>query len=136
MRLSRHSLRTDEHNWSDPSLARECMSMQTEGGAAGSTSGPQRASGDATGAEKQPNTAADWGRLIHRSLRGRYRLTVLLILLGGGIGASAAWQLAGPTFRSEGMVRIPQAAPGVIKDNDPSKNIAMFDSFMQAQQEM
>src|SRR3954451_16057344 len=101
------------------------MGSQTEAVAGGSTTGPSGgAVGSAVATDNQaagaaaPNSAADWARMVHRALRGRYRLTVFLILLTGSMGAGIAWQLAGPLFRSEGMVRIASATPAVIKESD------------------
>src|SRR3954463_1759999 len=125
------------------------MASQTEGVAGASTTGPSQATaggavaaenlarnGEAAGGAASPNSASDWARLVHRALRGRYRFTVLLVLLAAGIGTAIAWQLAGPLFRSEGMVRIASALPAVIKETDQNRPIPMFDSFIQAQQEM
>src|SRR4051812_41398436 len=82
------------------------------------------------------NGAADWARMAHRALRGRYRLTVSAMLMASTAGVIGAWKLAGPSYRSDGMVRIASALPAVIKETDQNKPIPMFDSFIQAQQEM
>src|ERR1700683_95739 len=80
--------------------------------------------------------SSDVARLILRALRGRYRLTLMLALLAGTIGAAIGWFWAGPLYRSEGMVRIASALPAVIQQTDQNQPIPMFESFMQAQQEL
>jgi protein-tyrosine kinase len=85
-------------------------------------------------AETTRTSSFDWARTVHRALRGRYRLTVFLALLGGTVGGALGWRWAGPLFRSEGMVRIASALPAVIQPTDQNQPIPMFESFIQAQQ--
>jgi Mrp family chromosome partitioning ATPase/glycosyltransferase involved in cell wall biosynthesis len=93
------------------------------------TSTNAQASGTAPG-------ASDISRLIWRALRGRYQLTILLALVAAGAGAAAGWVWAGPLYLSDGMVRIASALPAVIQQTDQNQPIPMFESFMQAQQEL
>jgi Mrp family chromosome partitioning ATPase/capsular polysaccharide biosynthesis protein len=80
--------------------------------------------------------SSDFVRVIRRALRGRYLLALGLALLAGGVGMGVGWFLAGPLYRSDGMVRIASALPVVIQQTDQNQPIPMFDSFMQAQQEL
>src|SRR4051812_20459436 len=68
---------------------------------------PARVSGDA--AQPPATAAADmrtYARMVHRSLRGRYALTVVLALVFGAAGAAAAWRFVRPTYHSEALLRI------------------------------
>src|ERR1700728_31881 len=80
--------------------------------------------------------STDLLRMLGRTLRGRYWLTFALSLLIGGIGAGVGWFWAGPLYHSEGMVRIASALPAVLEPTDQNQPIPMFESFMQAQQEL
>jgi Mrp family chromosome partitioning ATPase len=94
---------------------------------------PQRA---ASGASAPTSVDGSWDvvRILSRTLRGRYRLTLILFLLATGIGAAAGWSWAGPLYRSDGMVRITSALPAVLQQTDQNQPIPMFESFMEAQQ--
>jgi Mrp family chromosome partitioning ATPase len=79
-------------------------------------------------------TSLDWARVLHRGLRGRYRLAIGLALVFAVVGATVGWRWAGPLYRSEGMVRIASAMPAVLQPTDQNQPIPMFESFIQAQQ--
>ncbi len=78
----------------------------------------------------------DWMRQFHRALRGRYQFTFIIAFFIAVIGFSTGWQWAGLLYRSDGMVRIASALPPVLKQTDQNQPIPMFDSFIQAQQEL
>lgn len=78
----------------------------------------------------------DAWRSVHRALRGRYRLTIAIASLMTVIGFSVGWEWVGLLYRSDGMVRIASALPPVVKQTDQNQPIPMFDSFIQAQQEL
>ena len=90
----------------------------------------------AGGTSQQPTNAFYWARIVHRALRGRYRTTAVIALAAASIGALGGWRWMGSYYRSEGMVRIASSLPPVIQETDQTRTIPMFDSFMQAQQEM
>jgi len=52
------------------------------------------------GAPTSADGSWDVVRMLSRTLRGRYRLTLVLALLAAGIGAAAGWSWAGPLYRS------------------------------------
>ncbi len=94
---------------------------------------------ESTDAELESVSAApsgDWTRQIHRALRGRYRITFVVTLLLSVVGFSLGWEWSGLLYRSEGMIRIASALPPVLKQTDQNQPIPMFDSFIQAQQEL
>jgi Mrp family chromosome partitioning ATPase len=82
------------------------------------------------------NAGFDWTRQVHRALRGRYRFTFIIASLIAVIGFSIGWEWTGLQYRSEGMVRIASVLPPVLKATDQNQAIPMFDSFIQAQQEL
>ncbi len=94
---------------------------------------PQRMASGA-GAPTRGDGSWDIVRIVTRTLRGRYRLTLVLFVLASGMGAAAGWSWAGPLYRSDGMVRITSALPAVLQQTDQNQPIPMFDSFMEAQQ--
>src|ERR1700733_12468837 len=87
-----------------------------------------------TGATGPSGNSTDWSRVVHRALRGHYQRTMGLAVLLGMIGAAVGWLMAGPLYRSEGMVRIASALPAVLAPTDENQPIPMFQSFIQAQQ--
>ena len=88
------------------------------------------------GSYGRPATAVDWARFVHRLLRGRYRITLIIVVVCAAGGALAGWHWTAPAYRADGMVRIASNLPAVIQETDQTRTIPMFDSLMQAQQEM
>jgi len=87
----------------------------------------------ASGAPSGSDGTWDLVRILRTTLRGRYRLTILLAMLACGIGAAAGWLWAGPLYRSDGMVRISSVLPSANPQNE-NQPIPMFESFMESQQ--
>jgi Mrp family chromosome partitioning ATPase/glycosyltransferase involved in cell wall biosynthesis len=96
----------------------------------------ERPSSTSAAATSGEGESMDINRMIYRALRGRYRLTLVLALIVGGAAAAAGWIWAGPLYLGDGMVRIASALPTVIQQTDQNQPIPMFESFMQAQQEL
>lgn len=73
--------------------------------------------------------------MIHRGLRGRYTVAILLGIVFGGAAGAAAWRLGHPIYESQGLVRIANALPVVATRNDLNDPMPMlmFDTFMQSQ---
>jgi uncharacterized protein involved in exopolysaccharide biosynthesis len=72
-------------------------------------------------------------RSVHRALRGRYIVVILLALLGAGLGGFAGWKSQKPLYRSEGVIRIAYVTRPAMKETDVNGPVAMFEAFMQSQ---
>src|SRR5437868_5507818 len=77
-----------------------------------------------------PGDFKQYARVVHRSLRGRYALTLALALVFALIGAAAAWKFVRPTYHSEALLRIAYTLPAVMQETDQNGPMAMFDTFM------
>ncbi|MBS0197385.1 MAG: AAA family ATPase [Planctomycetes bacterium] len=71
--------------------------------------------------------------VVHRHLRGRYLITILLSLIGGLGGAAAGYLLPQPKFRAEGMIRVQPVMPRVLYQSEESTLQPMFASFVSTQ---
>jgi Mrp family chromosome partitioning ATPase/capsular polysaccharide biosynthesis protein len=76
----------------------------------------------------------DLVHILTRTLRGRYRLTFILCMVAGAVGAGVGWFWAGPLYRSDGMVRISSVLPSANPQSEQNQPIPMFESFMESQQ--
>ena len=74
--------------------------------------------------------------LIHRSLRGRYVLVVVLGLLFGGVGATLGYLSRQPLYKSTGVVRIQPSLPKVLYETEQSTAPRMFSSFVNSQAQL
>lgn len=81
----------------------------------------------------QSHTLDPWA-FLHRKLKGRYKLAVLLGVFAAAAGAVAGWRLTQPLFRAEALLRIASTLPPVLEQTDQNQPMPMFDSFLQAQQ--
>ena len=70
---------------------------------------------------------------VHRLLRGRYWLAIVLAAVLGGAGAAAGYRLAVPTYESVGMIRIRPSVPRVLYDSEQNNVMPMFDAFVDSQ---
>jgi Mrp family chromosome partitioning ATPase/uncharacterized protein involved in exopolysaccharide biosynthesis len=80
-----------------------------------------------------PSDLAGILRMVHRSLRGRYAVTVALMIACATAGGMAGWKLGRPVYRSEGLLRIAYSLPEVMQETDQNKPLAQFDAFMLSQ---
>jgi Mrp family chromosome partitioning ATPase/uncharacterized protein involved in exopolysaccharide biosynthesis len=70
---------------------------------------------------------------IHKVMKGRYILAVILALgLGAGLGY-AGYKYPVPIYRSTAMVRFRSTMPRILYSNEHNQMLPMFDSFMDAQ---
>jgi succinoglycan biosynthesis transport protein ExoP len=76
----------------------------------------------------------DLWRIAHRALRGRYRIALLLTVVGAIAGAGIGALVGHRLYRATGLVRIAAARPQVMKSTDQNQSMPMFDGFIQAQQ--
>ena len=85
--------------------------------------------GEAPASDKQ----FDFWRTIHRALRGRYRLALLLAAGGAAAGSFTGFKIGRRLYASNGLVRIASVLPQVMYATDQNAPLAMFDGFMAAQ---
>src|SRR5688572_32746642 len=67
---------------------------------------------------------------IHRSMRGRYLLAVVLALLGAAAGGTAGYLTGVPGYVSTGAI---QVRPVLINMDKPDTMMQMYDRFMTSQ---
>lgn len=70
---------------------------------------------------------------IHRQLRGRYRVAVLLAVLLGLCGGIAGFALFPAKYESTGLVRITPTLPTVLYESEENRIPPMFESFITTQ---
>ena len=71
--------------------------------------------------------------LVHKLLRGRYWLAILLAAVLGPIGAVAGYKAVSLEYTSNSTIRILPVLPKILFDNDQNSMMPMFDSFLQTQ---
>jgi uncharacterized protein involved in exopolysaccharide biosynthesis/Mrp family chromosome partitioning ATPase len=76
---------------------------------------------------------ADPLQTIHRQLRGRYRVAVLLAVLLGLCGSIAGFALFPASYESTGLVRITPTLPAVLYESAENKIPPMFESYVTTQ---
>lgn len=74
--------------------------------------------------------------MIHRLLRGRYPLAIILGLIFGLAGGVAGYKLKEPKFRSTGVIRIQPSLPKVLYETEQSTAPKMFASFVNTQAQL
>lgn len=72
-------------------------------------------------------------RLVHRTLRGRYRLAALLAALLAAVGGAAGYFAVPAKYMSTGLVHIEGAAPAILYPTQESKVPPMFDAYVASQ---
>lgn len=82
---------------------------------------------------KAPSTAESPVLLLHRSLRGRYPVVVVMSLVLGIVGGGVGWRAFKPAYRSEALVQIRYAQPALDPKNSEG-GATPFDVFMESQQ--
>lgn len=94
------------------------------------------ASGKTVNRQRRHDDRPDVWHLMHRALRGRYRLALSLAIggavAGGGIGFTSGRRL----YKATGLVRIAAARGAVMKETDQNRSLPMFDGYIQAQGEV
>jgi len=74
--------------------------------------------------------------IIHRHLRGRYPLVIVLGLLFGIAGGAAGWLSRSPEYRSTGIIRIQPSMPKVLYESEQSVAPRMFTAFVNTQAQL
>lgn len=71
--------------------------------------------------------------LVHKFLRGRYLIAILLAVVLGPCGAAAGYFAVQLEYTSNATIRIAPYLPKVLFDSEQSNIMPMFDSFLQTQ---
>lgn len=71
--------------------------------------------------------------LIHRSLRGKYPLVILLGLLFGLAGAAGGYLSRKPMYASTGIIRVLPKVEKILYETEQSRESRMFTSFVSTQ---
>jgi len=72
--------------------------------------------------------------VVHRTLRGRYWIAILLGILVGATAAALTWKrFALPQYRSTGLLKIAYTLPEVVGSTDRNAALPMFATYMQSQ---
>src|SRR5690349_6081455 len=82
---------------------------------------------------RMPSNLGEGLSMVHRALRGRYIVVVLLALIGGAAGGYGGYKVIKPTFQSEGLLKIAYTLPQVMGPTDQNEAVAQFDTYMQSQ---
>ena len=72
-------------------------------------------------------------QIIHRQLRGRYRVAFLLTALLGICGGLAGFPLITPRYESVGLVQVAPTLPAVLYESEENRIPPLFDSFITTQ---
>lgn len=74
--------------------------------------------------------------ILHRHLRGRYALVIVLGLIFGIAGGTAGYMSRSPEYRSTGIIRIQPSLPKVLYESEQSLAPRMFSSFVNSQAQL
>lgn len=95
------------------------------------SSGPVRSGGTPPAeASKAPDNPL---LLVHKFLRGRYWLAILLACLLAPCGAAVSYFALKPEYTSNATIRIAPVLPKVLFESEQSNIMPMFDSYLQTQ---
>lgn len=72
-------------------------------------------------------------KAVHKLLRGRFALTVILALLFGSAGGLLGWTSSQPMYRAEATIQIQPVIPKILYETDQSNIQPMFASFVNTQ---
>lgn len=84
-------------------------------------------------AQRQPENPL---LLLHRYLRGRYLIAVVLGALLAVPGGIVGYKLTQPTYSSTGIIRVAPTLPRLMFQNEDNQVPPMFDSFVATQASM
>lgn len=85
---------------------------------------------------RMPSNLGEGLSMVHRALRGRYIVVVLLALIGCAAGGYAGYKIMKPTYQSEGLLKIAYTLPQVMGPTDQNEAMAQFDTYMQSQRQI
>lgn len=74
--------------------------------------------------------------MIHRNLRGKYILVIVLGLLFGAVGGAMGYMSRKPMYASTGIIRIQPKVPKVLFESEQSTAPRMFTSFVNSQAQL
>jgi Mrp family chromosome partitioning ATPase len=74
--------------------------------------------------------------MIHRNLRGKYILVIVLGLLFGVVGGAMGYMSRKPMYASTGIIRIQPELPKVLFESEQSTAPRMFTSFVNTQAQL
>jgi len=104
------------------------------------TADPRLAGGDQSALARLQEKPANlpvkkitFARFAAQTFRGRYFVLIVLGLIVGAGTGYLGWRMARPVYRSEGLVRIADSLPVVMKETDQNQPIQAFDTFMGSQ---
>ncbi|HEY7091388.1 MAG TPA: hypothetical protein VH518_25045, partial [Tepidisphaeraceae bacterium] len=92
-----------------------------------------RSAHEINGQAQAPRPPRDIYQEMFKALRGRYRLTIVLAIVGAALAAIAAYNVKAPLYKSEGLLRIAYTVPPVMQETDQNKPMAMFGSYLSTQ---
>ena len=72
-------------------------------------------------------------QVLHKLLRGRYTITMLLVIVLGPCGAAIGYFGLHKEYTSNAVIRIAPVLPKVLFESEQSNTLPMFDSFLQTQ---
>jgi len=86
-------------------------------------------------AEPQPHGEAGPNvfPVVHRLLRGRYALAVLLAAVLGPVGALVGYYALPRVYESEAMIQVAPVLPKILYESEENSMLPMFDAFIQTQ---
>lgn len=93
------------------------------------------AAGDspAVAASHSTESPAHIAHVLHRLLRGRYVLAVLLGTFGAVAGGATGWMSQQPEFRCQGQIRILPVLPKILHDTEQTSLMPYFSGFVNTQ---
>ena len=68
--------------------------------------------------------------LVHRLLRGRYLITLVLAAIFATIGGLTGFMMQSPLFRSDSVIKIEAALPKILYETEQASAPRMFSSFV------
>lgn len=74
--------------------------------------------------------------IVHRLLRGRYLITILLAGIFAVAGGAAGYLSQQPLYRSDAVIQIQPVLPKILFDTDVTSAPAMFSSYVAAQAQL
>lgn len=74
--------------------------------------------------------------LVHRALRGRYRIAVASALAAGLIGSAIGWFATKPLYSSLGWIRAFPRQPRVLYETEDNQMMPMFEAFVRSQADL
>ncbi len=83
----------------------------------------------ANAAQRPPNAIL----MLHRVLKGRYPLTLTLVLVGSVVGAFIGYLIPKPQYRSVGVIRVQYILPKILYQTEQNGIMPMFESYLASQ---